>query len=217
MQGDGVDDEADTGDDPRAWALRNCAQVGPDRRGAGSTSLRFRFAHTVDGATQKPSPRSSPWMRRHPHIGFSSAMRTNTSSRLRLIRGRRRRVCGYTHRRAARRRCHLSSVSGVTMTAARMRRERSRPRPARVARSGSASSGLATVRMRDRDLVSQCDQFGFEDTTRFAAGDEQLEDGDEQPVDEWTQDGPPRRRAVRGHRAVTVRGPAPPRRCGSAR
>jgi hypothetical protein len=39
---------------PAAWACRNCRQVGPDRRGAGSMPATRRISHTVDGATAMP-------------------------------------------------------------------------------------------------------------------------------------------------------------------
>ncbi|WP_231929529.1 hypothetical protein [Micromonospora inositola] len=35
-----------------AWAARNCFQVGPDRRGAGSTPALWRIFHTVLAATR---------------------------------------------------------------------------------------------------------------------------------------------------------------------
>jgi hypothetical protein len=49
---------------PAACALRNSLQLGPDRRGAGSMPAFFKVAHTVDGATLRPSPANSPVMRR---------------------------------------------------------------------------------------------------------------------------------------------------------
>jgi hypothetical protein len=49
-----------------AWERRNCDQVGPVRRGAGSMPLAFRISHTVDAATLTPSPASSPWILRPP-------------------------------------------------------------------------------------------------------------------------------------------------------
>ena len=52
---------------PAAWACRNCRQVGPDRRGAGSMPAARRISRTVDGATVTPSFVSSPWIRRYPH------------------------------------------------------------------------------------------------------------------------------------------------------
>src|SRR5580704_5062459 len=61
---------------PPAWACRNCRQVGPARRGAGSMPAACRIFHTVDGATAMPSFVSSPRMRRCPHSGFSFARRT---------------------------------------------------------------------------------------------------------------------------------------------
>jgi hypothetical protein len=49
---------------PCACAARNSAQVGPDLRGEGSTSWRFRIAHTLDDSIAIPIVASSPWMRR---------------------------------------------------------------------------------------------------------------------------------------------------------
>jgi hypothetical protein len=45
-----------------AWvcAARNCRQVGPDRRGAGSMSAVVRIFQTVEAAIRWPSPTSSP-------------------------------------------------------------------------------------------------------------------------------------------------------------
>ena len=47
-----------------AWACaeRNSRQVGPDRRGAGSSPAFFRIVHTVEAATVWPSPTNSPWI-----------------------------------------------------------------------------------------------------------------------------------------------------------
>ncbi len=59
----------------QAWAVRNCFQVGPDRRGAGSIPASCRICHTVEAAIRWPSLTSSPWTRRCPHAGFSVAMR----------------------------------------------------------------------------------------------------------------------------------------------
>src|SRR5258707_14002938 len=39
---------------PAAWACRNCRQLGPDRRGAGSMPEARRIYHIVDGATVTP-------------------------------------------------------------------------------------------------------------------------------------------------------------------
>ena len=47
-----------------AWERRNCDQVGPVRRGAGSMPLVLRISHTVDAATLTPRPASSPWILR---------------------------------------------------------------------------------------------------------------------------------------------------------
>jgi len=50
---------------PRAWAVRNCFQVGPDRRGAGSIPAPCKICHTVEAATGWPSLTSSPL---HPPV-----------------------------------------------------------------------------------------------------------------------------------------------------
>jgi hypothetical protein len=53
-----------------AWAARNCRQVGPARRGAGSMPAVCRISHTVEAAIAYPSRASSPWILRCPHVGF---------------------------------------------------------------------------------------------------------------------------------------------------
>ena len=60
---------------PRAWAVRNCFQVGPVRRGAGSIPASCRICPTVEAAIGWPSLTSSPWTRRCPQAGLSVAMR----------------------------------------------------------------------------------------------------------------------------------------------
>jgi hypothetical protein len=100
---------------PAAWACRNCRQVGPDRRGAGSMPAARRISRTVDGATVTPSFVSSPWIRRYPHSGFSLASRTTRRAMLRTIGGRpglRRLLVSYFL--AASLRCQARSVAGVT-------------------------------------------------------------------------------------------------------
>ena len=100
---------------PAAWACRNCRQVGPDRRGAGSMPAARRISRTVDGATVTPSFVSSPWIRRYPHLGFSLASRTTRRAMLRATGGRpglRRLLVSYFL--AASLRCQARSVAGVT-------------------------------------------------------------------------------------------------------
>ena len=57
---------------PFAWAARNSAQVGPDRRGDDSTPWRFKIAQTLEGATTMPT--RSP-VDRAGRAGKSSAWR----------------------------------------------------------------------------------------------------------------------------------------------
>ena len=100
---------------PAAWACRNCRQVGPERRGAGSMPAACRICQTVDGATVTPSLVSSPWMRRCPHRGFSFARRTTRRVMPGPVGGRpgvRRLLVSYLP--ATSLRCQASSVAGVT-------------------------------------------------------------------------------------------------------
>ena len=62
------------------WDAMNCHPDGPVRSGVGPRSAVRRIFHTVDAAIQWPSLTSSPWMRRYPHVGFSSFNR-NTNRR----------------------------------------------------------------------------------------------------------------------------------------
>ena len=41
-----------------AWQRRNCAQVGPARRGAGGIGASVRICHSVDGGPQDAGDRS---------------------------------------------------------------------------------------------------------------------------------------------------------------
>ncbi len=44
----------------RMGGVGNWRQVGPDRRGAGSSPASFKIFQTVEAATERPSPTSSP-------------------------------------------------------------------------------------------------------------------------------------------------------------
>ena len=68
--------------------LRNCCQVGPARRGAGSIPAVRRISQTVDGATVTPSFVTSPWIRRYPQSGFSFASRMTRRAMLGTVGGR---------------------------------------------------------------------------------------------------------------------------------
>ena len=56
-----------------AWAARNCRQLGPARRGAGSRPAACRISHTVDAAIAYPICASSPWILLWPPRSDSSA------------------------------------------------------------------------------------------------------------------------------------------------
>jgi hypothetical protein len=67
--------------------------------------------------------------------------------------------------------------------------------------------------LQDGDLVTERDDFGFEQPTRFAADDHQLDDGDEQPVGDSARSGTQRGGRARSHerarlRPATLQGPA---------
>ena len=99
-----------------------------------------RICHTVDGATVTQSFRSSPWMRRCPHSGFSLARRTTRRAMPGLVGGRpdlRRLLMLYFF--AASLRCQASSVAGVTgKTSAQRLRGTSRASAANQARSADS-------------------------------------------------------------------------------
>jgi hypothetical protein len=122
---------------PAASACRNCRQVGPERRGAGSMPAACRISQTVDGATAIPSFTSSPWIRRWPHSGFSRARRSTSRLILGVVGGRpglRRLLVSYFL--AVSPRCQAMSVEGVTgNTSTQRRRETIRASAANQARS----------------------------------------------------------------------------------
>jgi len=140
---------------PTAWACRNCRQVGPDRRGAGSIPAACRISHTVDGATARSSFVSSPCIRRYPHSGFSFASRTTRRAMLRAV-GRRPglRCLLVSYFFAASLRCHASSVAGVTGKISGQRfRGRSRASAANHTRSAGRYRTRLTWR---RSTASSC-------------------------------------------------------------
>ncbi len=135
---------------PAAWACRNCRQVGPDRRGAGSMPAARGISRTVDGATVTPSLVSSPWIRRYPHSGFSLASRTTRRAMLRTVGGRPGlRWLLVSYFLVASLRCQARSVAGVTgKISAQYLRGRSRAsaantpgQPVRTARARRSGAG----------------------------------------------------------------------------
>src|SRR5664279_2626141 len=131
-----------------ACARQNCRHVGPVLRGAGSRPARCRMFHTVAAATRWPRPRSSPWMRRWPQVGFSRASRSTKARITAGVGGRppveaRRR--GYVQRRVTSSRCQRSSVAGATIRAVSGHRPYIRISRLPAARSWSESSAQASA------------------------------------------------------------------------
>jgi hypothetical protein len=91
---------------------------------------------------------SSPVIRRYPHRGFSRASRRTSSRTSRLTRGRPGRRPGYVQRRATSRRCHTSSVSGVTNNERHRSRGSRRLAAAKKARSAGRSAGRDICRRK---------------------------------------------------------------------
>jgi hypothetical protein len=89
-----------------------------------------------------PSRASSPWMRRCPQRGFSRANRMTRSRSSSSIGGRRRVGSGNPHFRRTSRRCHLSSVPGVTTRCQRSSRSNSRVNADKTARSEHDGRGF---------------------------------------------------------------------------
>lgn len=95
-----------------------------------------------------PRPRSSPWIRRYPHLGFSRASRRTrflVSGSMAGLPGRR---CGLVHFLATSCRCHRRSVSGRTMNERHVALGRSLLAAARNARSVLRYTGRFTCRRK---------------------------------------------------------------------
>src|SRR6266516_6791781 len=130
---------------PRACAVRNCFQVGPVRRGAGSIPASCRICHTVEAAMGWPSLTSSPCTRRCPHVGLSVAMQITSLRMAAAVGGRPGlRQLVYSHLRAASRRCQARSVAGVTANTSPHRRR-----------------CWARIHDRGSDLLSCCRRVGL--------------------------------------------------------
>ena len=87
------------------------------------------------------------------------------------------------------RRAQPRSVSGVTMNPRRTRRGITPREPGHQATVDIGELGTVRGSLQDRDLVTERDELGFEHPARFAADGQQLDDGDEQPVDESAKSG----------------------------
>lgn len=112
--------------------------------GARPWSLRIR--HTVDAPTRCPSPTSSPWIRRYPHVGFSVAISSISRRVPAAVSGLPSLRRGRVQWRATRRRCHRNKVSGVTIHPARARRASACATAPSRARSSSVMAGRSTWR-----------------------------------------------------------------------
>jgi len=136
-----------------AWECRNWDQVTSDRFGAGPMPLVLRIFHPVDEAMRWPRPTSSPWMRRYPQVGFSTARRRMSRRISFEVGGRPGPRVGCVQCLAMRRRCHRRRVSGVTIQPfRRWRGSAAAMAPSRV-RSLSLSAGRSVWR---RSTASWC-------------------------------------------------------------
>ena len=97
-----------------ACARRNSRQLGPLRRGAGSSFAWASSRRMLVGDARKPSLASSPQIRRWPQLGFSRASRDTNSRTSADSGGRPRRPAGCRHFRRTSARCQRNSVRGVT-------------------------------------------------------------------------------------------------------
>jgi hypothetical protein len=131
-----------------ACARTNSRQLGPGRRGAGSSFARASRRRMLVGDTRKPSLASSPRMRRCPQRGFSRASRSTSSRISPDSGGRPRRRAGCRHFRRTSARCRRRSVRGVTRSTDRDERGRWQAAAASRARSAAPSFGRATCRRR---------------------------------------------------------------------
>jgi len=129
---------------PVAWERMNCAHVGPVRSRVGLIPAALRIFQTVEAAMVCPSRRSSPWMRRYPQAGFSPANRMIKARTSGSTGGRPRGMLGdCVQCRTIRRQCQRSTVSGLTIRNALLRRDLviTDPRRARIVRSVLVNCG----------------------------------------------------------------------------
>jgi len=97
-----------------AGTRRNSRQLGPLRRGAGSSFAWASSRRMLVGDARKPSLASSPQIRRWPQLGFSRASRNTNARTSADSGGRPRRPEGCRHFRRASARCQRNSVRGVS-------------------------------------------------------------------------------------------------------
>jgi hypothetical protein len=139
---------------------------------------------TINGtlhAILRPSPTSSPWIRRYPQPGFSRAKRSTSSRTSTAVAGRPGRRCGYVQRRATSSRCQRSSVAGDTTNDARAARGSTRLNAASSARSLGQSCGRATW-LQQLQLMTQHEDLDLLHPLRAHPQHEQLEQPPRQPV-----------------------------------
>jgi hypothetical protein len=99
---------------PSAWADRNCARVGPERLGAGSSPQDCRIDHTVEGAHPVPEPGQLATDHAVPQVKLSTAKRLTNTQRPEGSGGRPGARCGLVvGRRATKRRCQSRIVPGI--------------------------------------------------------------------------------------------------------
>ena len=155
---------------PSAWARRNCRQVGPERRGAGSMPAACRIFQTVDGAIVTPSFVSSPWMRRCPHSGFSFARRTTRRVMPGPVGGRPGMRCLLvSYLTAASLRCQASSVAGVTGKI-------SAQRPRGMSRASAPSHTRSAGSYKTRPVWRRSTAFSWRSTSSSASFARSLRD-----------------------------------------
>ena len=110
----------------------------------------------VVAPTRTPSLRSSPWMRTHPHLGFSRPRRM-TRSLIAGSSGGRPRVprLRYVHFLLTSSRCHRSRVWGVTRREDHRSLGSSRLATVMRTRSIRRNRGRPTFRRRNGELVTE--------------------------------------------------------------
>lgn len=74
--------------DALGLSSKDCRQVGPDRRGAGSSPTSLRIFHTVDAATVYPSPASYHGYAVNPTTSSPRAISTTNRRIITAVDGR---------------------------------------------------------------------------------------------------------------------------------
>ena len=132
-----------------------------------------------------PSPASSPWIRRYPHVGFSVARRTIRARRPAAMAGRPGRTGCVVQRRVISWRCQRRTVAGVTSSP---RRRRTGEQSGEGGDQGAVGPGHSRARcapLEHGELVAQDQDLEVLGDVGSGAQHDPAEELGEHLVDQW--------------------------------